>query len=154
MNVRFILDLIRFPRGFSYCKRTLYDCSMSTTIITISSVQNSCVHILLHTEMAVYKETNQSFAHSNYSFSIHSSEMHYTVAHLSVRCSRSTKWHLIIRMGFMFSSPTEQQYFDIDKRLAESQEQILSATKDLQALKEENKKLCEFSPLLLFQCIE
>lgn len=57
-------------------------------------------------------------------------------------------------MGFMFASPTEQQYFDIDKRLAESQEQILSATKDLQALKEENKKLSEFSPLLLFQCIE
>lgn len=57
-------------------------------------------------------------------------------------------------MGFMFTSPTEQQYFDIDKRLAESQEQILSATKDLQALKEENKKLSEFSPLLLFQCIE
>lgn len=58
-------------------------------------------------------------------------------------------------MGFMLSSPTEQQYFDIDKRLAESQEQILSATKDLQALKEENKKLREFSPpLLLFQCFK
>lgn len=35
----------------------------------------------------------------------------------------------------------EQQYFDMEKRLAESQEQILSATKDLQTLKEENKKL-------------
>lgn len=44
---------------------------------------------------------------------------------------------------WMFSSPTEQQYFDIDKRLAESQEQILSATRDLQTLKEENKKLSE-----------
>lgn len=45
---------------------------------------------------------------------------------------------------FLFlSSATEQQYFDIDKRLAESQEQIVSATKDLQALKEENKKLSE-----------
>lgn len=43
------------------------------------------------------------------------------------------------------SAPTEQQYFDIDKRLAESQEQILSATRDLQTLKEENKKLSEFS---------
>lgn len=57
-------------------------------------------------------------------------------------------------MGYVFSSPTEQQYFDIDKRLAESQEQILSATKDLQALKEENKKLSEFSPLRIFRCIE
>lgn len=45
----------------------------------------------------------------------------------------------------MLSAPTEQQYFDIDKRLAESQEQILSATRDLQTLKEENKKLSEFS---------
>uniref|UniRef100_A0A8D0B051 Translocated promoter region, nuclear basket protein n=1 Tax=Sander lucioperca TaxID=283035 RepID=A0A8D0B051_SANLU len=40
-----------------------------------------------------------------------------------------------------FKADSEQQYFDIDKRLAESQEQILSATKDLQTLKEENKKL-------------
>lgn len=46
---------------------------------------------------------------------------------------------------WMSSAPTEQQYFDIEKRLAESQEQILSATRDLQALKEENKKLSEFS---------
>lgn len=44
----------------------------------------------------------------------------------------------------ILSFPTEQQYFDIDKRLAESQEQIVSATRDLQALKEENKKLSEF----------
>lgn len=45
----------------------------------------------------------------------------------------------------MPSAHTEQQYFDIEKRLAESQEQILSATKDLQTLKEENKKLSEFT---------
>lgn len=45
----------------------------------------------------------------------------------------------------MFSTYTEQQYFDIEKRLAESQEHILSATRDLQAAKEENKKLSEFS---------
>ncbi|KAM6989175.1 nucleoprotein TPR-like [Tautogolabrus adspersus] len=38
---------------------------------------------------------------------------------------------------------SEQQYFDIDKRLVESQEQILSATRDLQALKDTNKKLNE-----------
>ncbi|XP_029309267.1 nucleoprotein TPR-like, partial [Cottoperca gobio] len=38
---------------------------------------------------------------------------------------------------------TEQQYFDIEKRLSESQEQILSSTRDLQTLKEENKKLNE-----------
>ncbi|MEQ2219093.1 hypothetical protein XENOCAPTIV_012374, partial [Xenoophorus captivus] len=38
-----------------------------------------------------------------------------------------------------------QQYFDVEKRLTESQEQILSATKDLQILKEENKKLSEFT---------
>uniref|UniRef100_A0A3P8STC1 Nucleoprotein TPR n=1 Tax=Amphiprion percula TaxID=161767 RepID=A0A3P8STC1_AMPPE len=42
-----------------------------------------------------------------------------------------------------FKADSEQQYFDIEKRLAESQEQILSATRDLQALKEENKKLNE-----------
>uniref|UniRef100_A0A669DHI5 Nucleoprotein TPR n=1 Tax=Oreochromis niloticus TaxID=8128 RepID=A0A669DHI5_ORENI len=40
-----------------------------------------------------------------------------------------------------FKADSEQQYFDMEKRLAESQEQILSATKDLQTLKEENKKL-------------
>ena len=45
----------------------------------------------------------------------------------------------------MSSTPTEQQYFDIEKRLSESQEQILSATRDLQTLKEENKKLSELS---------
>uniref|UniRef100_A0A3Q1GEV0 Translocated promoter region a, nuclear basket protein n=1 Tax=Acanthochromis polyacanthus TaxID=80966 RepID=A0A3Q1GEV0_9TELE len=44
-----------------------------------------------------------------------------------------------------FKADSEQQYFDIEKRLAESQEQILSATRDLQTLKEENKKLSEFS---------
>uniref|UniRef100_A0A8P4KIN6 Translocated promoter region a, nuclear basket protein n=1 Tax=Dicentrarchus labrax TaxID=13489 RepID=A0A8P4KIN6_DICLA len=43
-----------------------------------------------------------------------------------------------------FKADSEQQYFDIEKRLAESQEQILSATRDLQTLKEENKKLSEF----------
>lgn len=44
----------------------------------------------------------------------------------------------------MFSILTEQQYFDIEKRLAESQEQFLSSTKDLQTFKEENKKISEF----------
>uniref|UniRef100_A0AAQ5Z011 Nucleoprotein TPR n=1 Tax=Amphiprion ocellaris TaxID=80972 RepID=A0AAQ5Z011_AMPOC len=47
-----------------------------------------------------------------------------------------------------FKADSEQQYFDIEKRLAESQEQILSATRDLQALKEENKKLSEFSDVI------
>ncbi|XP_015236386.1 PREDICTED: nucleoprotein TPR [Cyprinodon variegatus] len=42
-----------------------------------------------------------------------------------------------------FKADSEQQYFDVEKRLTESQEQILSATKDLQVLKEENKKLNE-----------
>ncbi|XP_077413772.1 nucleoprotein TPR-like isoform X2 [Vanacampus margaritifer] len=42
-----------------------------------------------------------------------------------------------------FKADSEQQYFDIDKKLGESQEQMLSATKDLQTLKEENKKLNE-----------
>ncbi|XP_037131815.1 nucleoprotein TPR-like isoform X1 [Syngnathus acus] len=37
----------------------------------------------------------------------------------------------------------EQQYFDIERKLGEGQEQILSATRDLQTLKEENKKLNE-----------
>uniref|UniRef100_A0A3P8NC41 Nucleoprotein TPR n=1 Tax=Astatotilapia calliptera TaxID=8154 RepID=A0A3P8NC41_ASTCA len=44
-----------------------------------------------------------------------------------------------------FKADSEQQYFDMEKRLAESQEQILSATKDLQTLKEENKKLSKSS---------
>lgn len=42
----------------------------------------------------------------------------------------------------------------MEKRLAESQEQILSATKDLQTLKEENKKLSKssyaYQPVSLF----
>ncbi|KAM4728904.1 nucleoprotein TPR-like isoform 2-T2 [Anableps anableps] len=42
-----------------------------------------------------------------------------------------------------FKADSEQQYFDVEKRLTESQEQILSATNDLQTLKEENKKLNE-----------
>ncbi|XP_056276506.1 nucleoprotein TPR-like isoform X2 [Pseudoliparis swirei] len=42
-----------------------------------------------------------------------------------------------------FKADSEQQYFDIDKRLAESQEQILSATRDVQTLKEDNRKLNE-----------
>ncbi|KAG7235751.1 hypothetical protein INR49_002253 [Caranx melampygus] len=42
-----------------------------------------------------------------------------------------------------FKADSEQQYFDIEKRLVESQEQILSATRDLQTLKAENKKLNE-----------
>uniref|UniRef100_A0A8C7YYH4 Nucleoprotein TPR n=1 Tax=Oryzias sinensis TaxID=183150 RepID=A0A8C7YYH4_9TELE len=45
---------------------------------------------------------------------------------------------------------SEQQYFDIEKRLAEGQEQMLSATKELQTLKEENKKLSEFSHLFYY----
>ncbi len=51
----------------------------------------------------------------------------------------------VLMNSCMFTAPTEQQYFEIEKRLAESQEQILSATRDLQTLKEENKKLSEFS---------
>ncbi|XP_068457993.1 nucleoprotein TPR-like isoform X2 [Clinocottus analis] len=42
-----------------------------------------------------------------------------------------------------FKADSEQQYFDIDKRLSESQEQIVSATRDVQTLKEENRKLNE-----------
>lgn len=59
---------------------------------------------------------------------------------------------VLVKLYGMFNvySPTEQQYFDIDKRLAESQEQILSATRDLQILKEENKKLSEFSHTYMF----
>uniref|UniRef100_A0A3B3W1N4 Translocated promoter region, nuclear basket protein n=1 Tax=Poecilia latipinna TaxID=48699 RepID=A0A3B3W1N4_9TELE len=44
-----------------------------------------------------------------------------------------------------FKADSEQRYFDFEKQLTESQEQILSATNDLQILKEENKKLSEFS---------
>uniref|UniRef100_A0A665W939 Translocated promoter region a, nuclear basket protein n=1 Tax=Echeneis naucrates TaxID=173247 RepID=A0A665W939_ECHNA len=43
-----------------------------------------------------------------------------------------------------FKADSEQQYFDIEKRLAESQQQIVSATRDLQNLKAENIKLSEF----------
>ncbi|XP_077471090.1 nucleoprotein TPR-like [Stigmatopora argus] len=42
-----------------------------------------------------------------------------------------------------FKADSEQQYFDIDKKLGETQEQILCATRDLQSIKEENKKLNE-----------
>ncbi|XP_061792549.1 nucleoprotein TPR-like isoform X2 [Nerophis lumbriciformis] len=42
-----------------------------------------------------------------------------------------------------FKADSEQQYFDIEKKLGESQEQIISATRDLQAVKEENTKLSE-----------
>ncbi|KAI4809983.1 hypothetical protein KUCAC02_018833, partial [Chaenocephalus aceratus] len=42
-----------------------------------------------------------------------------------------------------FKADSEQQYFDLEKRLAESQEQILSATRDLQTLVETKKKLSE-----------
>ncbi|XP_033959662.1 LOW QUALITY PROTEIN: nucleoprotein TPR [Pseudochaenichthys georgianus] len=42
-----------------------------------------------------------------------------------------------------FKADSEQQYFDLEKRLAESQEQILSATRDLQTLVEKEKKLNE-----------
>uniref|UniRef100_A0A669F8N5 Translocated promoter region, nuclear basket protein n=1 Tax=Oreochromis niloticus TaxID=8128 RepID=A0A669F8N5_ORENI len=48
-----------------------------------------------------------------------------------------------------FKADSEQQYFDMEKRLAESQEQILSATKDLQTLKEENKNGNLFTLLFL-----
>uniref|UniRef100_A0A669EG15 Nucleoprotein TPR n=1 Tax=Oreochromis niloticus TaxID=8128 RepID=A0A669EG15_ORENI len=51
-----------------------------------------------------------------------------------------------------FKADSEQQYFDMEKRLAESQEQILSATKDLQTLKEENKKLSK-SPYHISRCL-
>uniref|UniRef100_A0A4W6E9Y9 Translocated promoter region, nuclear basket protein n=1 Tax=Lates calcarifer TaxID=8187 RepID=A0A4W6E9Y9_LATCA len=52
-----------------------------------------------------------------------------------------------------FKADSEQQYFDIEKRLTESQEQILSATRDLQTLKEENKKLSEFSHTYYLQTL-
>ncbi|KAK1878955.1 Nucleoprotein TPR [Dissostichus eleginoides] len=42
-----------------------------------------------------------------------------------------------------FKADSEQQYFDLEKRLAESQELILSTTRDLQTLLEEKKKLKE-----------
>ncbi|CAL1580238.1 unnamed protein product [Knipowitschia caucasica] len=38
---------------------------------------------------------------------------------------------------------SEQQYFDIEKRLAETQGQFLASTRDLQTVKEENQKLNE-----------
>uniref|UniRef100_A0A8C7UUD6 Nucleoprotein TPR n=1 Tax=Oncorhynchus mykiss TaxID=8022 RepID=A0A8C7UUD6_ONCMY len=40
-----------------------------------------------------------------------------------------------------FKADCEQQYFDVEKRLAESQEQIVSHTRNYQTLKEENTKL-------------
>ncbi|XP_008332910.1 nucleoprotein TPR-like isoform X1 [Cynoglossus semilaevis] len=40
-----------------------------------------------------------------------------------------------------YKADSEQQYFDMEKRLVESQERTLSTTKDLQTIKEENKKL-------------
>ncbi|XP_041848028.1 nucleoprotein TPR isoform X2 [Melanotaenia boesemani] len=42
-----------------------------------------------------------------------------------------------------FKADSEQQYFDIEKTLEERQEQIFSTTRDLQTLKEENKRLNE-----------
>uniref|UniRef100_A0A3B4B2R2 Uncharacterized protein n=1 Tax=Periophthalmus magnuspinnatus TaxID=409849 RepID=A0A3B4B2R2_9GOBI len=42
---------------------------------------------------------------------------------------------------------SEQQYFDIERRLAETQEQFFTSTKDLQTVKEENKKLSTIYPL-------
>ncbi|XP_061694573.1 nucleoprotein TPR-like [Syngnathoides biaculeatus] len=42
-----------------------------------------------------------------------------------------------------FKTDSEQQYFDIEKKFGESQEQILSVTRELQTIKEENKKLNE-----------
>ncbi|XP_070974067.1 nucleoprotein TPR-like isoform X1 [Oncorhynchus clarkii lewisi] len=42
-----------------------------------------------------------------------------------------------------FKADCEQQYFDVEKRLAESQEQIVSHTRNYQTLKEENTKLIE-----------
>uniref|UniRef100_A0A4W5RWH9 Nucleoprotein TPR n=1 Tax=Hucho hucho TaxID=62062 RepID=A0A4W5RWH9_9TELE len=45
-----------------------------------------------------------------------------------------------------FKADCEQQYFDVEKRLAESQEQIVSHTRNYQTLKEENTKLSNPSP--------
>ncbi|KAM4623655.1 nucleoprotein TPR-like [Polymixia lowei] len=42
-----------------------------------------------------------------------------------------------------FKADCDQQYFDVEKRLTESQEQILSTTRELQAVKEQNKRLDE-----------
>ena len=39
------------------------------------------------------------------------------------------------------SVSTEQQYFDVEKRLAESLEQIVAHTRDVQTLKEQNRIL-------------
>lgn len=44
----------------------------------------------------------------------------------------------------MFFAPTEQQYFDVEKRLAVCQEQLVQATRHLQKVKEEKKDLGEF----------
>lgn len=43
---------------------------------------------------------------------------------------------------------TEQQYFDVEKRLTESQEQIIAHTRDVQVLKEQNRILSKSSSLL------
>uniref|UniRef100_A0A4W5RT28 Nucleoprotein TPR n=1 Tax=Hucho hucho TaxID=62062 RepID=A0A4W5RT28_9TELE len=43
-----------------------------------------------------------------------------------------------------FKADCEQQYFDVEKRLAESQEQIVSHTRNYQTLKEENTKLSKY----------
>lgn len=45
---------------------------------------------------------------------------------------------------YCLCAPTEQQYFDIEKRLAECQEELVQATRQLQKVKEENQGLGEF----------
>ena len=55
------------------------------------------------------------------------------------------------------SCPVDQQNFDVEKRLTESQEQFLSTARDLQTVKEENSRLSQYLTLLLglnsYQCV-
>lgn len=43
----------------------------------------------------------------------------------------------------------EQQFFNLEKKLAESQEQFLSQSKEYHSIKEENAKLSKFVLLFL-----
>lgn len=124
-------------------------CYLNVYWICICDTLNQCVYVFLNGMLPVYK--------AEYLLLIASGCYKQTVLkdslklHLSVWCSYYAASHVycvLMYLCWMSSAPTEQQYFDIDKRLAESQEQILSATRDLQALKEENKKLSEFSQFL------
>ncbi len=49
-----------------------------------------------------------------------------------------------------FSKWAEQQYFNLEKKLAESQEQFLSQSKEYHSIKEENGRLGKSCALFCF----